>query len=73
MDRSYGTLIIRVHIQWVKTHCYKIFRANGSIKKANPNKTSQSLNAQWVKPVVTKYFEAMALLKGLPTRNVLEP
>jgi|GEM_PF-1500348 hypothetical protein len=32
MDRAYGTLIIGLHVQWVKTHCYKIFRADGSLK-----------------------------------------
>jgi hypothetical protein len=33
MDRAYGTPIIGGHVQWVKTHCYKIFRADGSDKR----------------------------------------
>jgi len=32
MGRAYGTLIIGRRVQWVKTHCYKIVRAEGSIK-----------------------------------------
>jgi hypothetical protein len=36
MNRAYGTLIIRVHVQRVKTRCYKMFRAEGSIIKRLP-------------------------------------
>ncbi|MDB5089311.1 MAG: hypothetical protein JWR09_3305, partial [Mucilaginibacter sp.] len=31
IDRAYGTLFGEFYLRWVKTHRYKIFRADGSL------------------------------------------